>query len=141
MQATCRDLECCSYHRCWGGTLDRHSKSFKSKKLARARTRVQQRGPKDHLPRAGRCAHVQQSSVVEGQGSAWQGRGGVQDDGHRGVFTWFKRMRRASERLPAFKDQFRAYVQAEQANRGSWWREMMPEEVSDPPTDSDDYDD
>ena len=109
-QATCRDLECCPHHRGWDKYMDDHSKSFKEKHAARAAVRAQERGRKDHLPKAGRCMYVQRSSYEEGRGRGKFGE-------HRGVFKWFKCMRRASERLPAHKDNWRAYVQRKQAER------------------------
>ena len=67
------------------------------------------------------------------------------DEGpHRGVFKWFKRMRRASQRLPAYKERWRAHVHALQAGRraeGKPELACMHSEASDPATDSDDYDD
>ena len=88
-QATCRDLECCHHHCPWGWNTDIHSKDFKSKRVARIAARVQERGPKDHLPRAGRCTYVQLSSQEEGKGPWWT----TDNSWQRGVYKWFKRMR------------------------------------------------
>ena len=138
-QATCRDLECCPHHRCWDATLDGHSKTFKSKKVARdaARARVHARGPKNHLPRAGRCTYVQRSAADEGRANA----GNHRMLEHRGVYKWFKRMSRASHRLPAFKQQYRAYVHAQRARHPDWPGMDGDSEARDSSTDSDDYDD
>ena len=123
-QATCRDLECCALHRCWDDSIDSRSKALKSTKLARDAARVHARGAKNHLPRAGRCTYVQPD---EGRYN--------HPCNHRGVFKWLKRMRRASKRLPAWKEQWRAYVHARP--EAAWY---LHSEASDPPTDSDDYD-
>ena len=137
-QATCRDLECCPHHCCWDSRLDGHSKAFKAKKLARDAARVRERGPKNHLPRAGRYVHmyVQRSAADEGRGNA-----GNRWFAHRGVYKWFKRMSRASHRLPAFKQQYRAYVHAQRARHPDWPGMDGDSEARDSSTDSDDYDD
>ena len=144
-QATCRDLECCPHHCCWDSRLDGHSKAFKAKKLARDAARVRERGPKNHLPRAGRYVHmyVQRSAADEGRGNA-----GNRWLAHRGVYKWFKRMGRASHRLPAYKEHYRAYAHAFRASQRARWPDRYlagtlwegNSEASDPATDSDDYD-
>ena len=68
--------------------MDIKSKDFKSKRVARAAARVQERGPKDHLPRAGRSTYVQLSSQAEGQGHPF-----IVNSYQLGVYKWFKRMR------------------------------------------------
>ena len=135
-QATCRDLECCPHHS--------RSKYFKLKReVARAAGRMQ----KDHLPRPGRRRYVQRSSSDEGVRAC---RGWLDNDQQRGVFKWFKRMRRASRRLPVWKERLRAElraIQAENAKAGrtAWCAleadlEEQLKELADPPTDSDDHD-
>ena len=69
------------------------SKDFKSKLVARAAARVQERGPKDRLPRAGRRTYVQRSSQVEGIGPWWT----TSNSWQRGVYEWFKRMERSGD--------------------------------------------
>ena len=135
-QATCRDLECCPHHS--------RSKYFKLKhEVARAAGRMQ----KDHLPRPGRRRYVQRSSSDEGVRAC---RGWLDNDQQRGVFKWFKRMRRASRRLPVWKERLRAELRAIQAanakaGRTGWCAleadlEEQLKELADPPTDSDDHD-
>ena len=135
-QATCRDLECCPHHS--------RSKYFKLKReVARAAGRMQ----KDHLPRPGRRRYVQRSSSDEGVRAC---RGWLDNDQQRGVFKWFKRMRRASRRLPVWKERLRAELRAIQAanakaGRTAWCAleadlEEQLKELADPPTDSDDHD-
>jgi len=67
---------------------------------------------KDHLPRPGRRRYVQRSSSDEGVRAC---RGWLDNDQQRGVFKWFKRMRRASRRLPVWKERLRAELRAIQA--------------------------
>jgi hypothetical protein len=55
---------------------------------------------------------VQRSSSDEGVRAC---RGWLDNDQQRGVFKWFKRMRRASRRLPVWKERLRAELRAIQA--------------------------
>ena len=106
---------------------------------------------KDHLPRPGRRRYVQRSSSDEGVRAC---RGWLDNDQQRGVFKWFKRMRRASRRLPVWKERLRAELRAIQAANakaapaaphcmvGALEADLEEQlkELADPPTDSDDHD-